>query len=142
MRLSTTHLNMTNARCHFWHRRDAREACNKVIAKQSLNRRSTKMECTLFDKHSKQKAHHGSCINFPYKLGELMKHYWNNRIRNHHKVKCQKNRIEAQPPTHFRLPYGYKGCQSMFQLQSQENRIYRKGYKMTTIKTQGMVLVH
>lgn len=31
------------------------------MAKQSLNRRSTKMECTLFDKQSRERAHHGSC---------------------------------------------------------------------------------
>lgn len=31
------------------------------MAKQSLKRRRTKMECILFDKQSRERAHHGSC---------------------------------------------------------------------------------
>jgi hypothetical protein len=34
------------------------------MAKQSLKRRSTKIECTLFDRQSKLRAHHGSCKTF------------------------------------------------------------------------------
>jgi len=34
------------------------------VAKQSLKRRSTKIECILFDRQSKLRAHHGSYNTF------------------------------------------------------------------------------
>lgn len=51
---------MINPRFHLRKRNKANAAWRRVMAKQSLNRRSIKMECTRLERESKQKDQNGS----------------------------------------------------------------------------------
>lgn len=87
--LINEYLNIIKPRCHFWLSRRSNAACRRVMAKQSLNKRSTKMEWTLLDKESKARAHQGtwkilkSGRNFRKWANQNGEKRWNSLKRQH-----------------------------------------------------------